>query len=316
MGYDPPGYQSYDKAMDVYYLAIAYLATLRNWASDDAFVVSRFLYYYRLVGVVLFELLNTRALLLIFPNTFEYFFITYEAVRSRWNPRRFALRWWVIAAALIWIFVKLPQEYWIHIAQRDVTETLAADPWLIPVLVVLAAVVAAVLWYVVRPRLPAADWTWRFPADPLPAAIDSAAEQAAWRADQGRVFSVVTLEKVVLLGLLSVIFAQTLPGVRSSNFQLFVGIAAVVVLNAAVVLWAARRGRSVESLALAFLIRLGLNTGLVVLGSWLLGREGGDLNLSGAFFFMLLISLLTTLHDRYQPIRAYRVRTEPQTTDV
>ena len=25
-GYDPPGYQSYDKAMDVYYLAIAYLA--------------------------------------------------------------------------------------------------------------------------------------------------------------------------------------------------------------------------------------------------------------------------------------------------
>ncbi len=30
-GYDPPGYQGYDKAMDVYYLAIAYLATLRNW---------------------------------------------------------------------------------------------------------------------------------------------------------------------------------------------------------------------------------------------------------------------------------------------
>ena len=28
-GYDPPGYQSYDKAMDVFYLAIAYLATLR-----------------------------------------------------------------------------------------------------------------------------------------------------------------------------------------------------------------------------------------------------------------------------------------------
>ena len=32
-GFDPPGYQSYDKAMDVYYLAMAYLATLRNWAS-------------------------------------------------------------------------------------------------------------------------------------------------------------------------------------------------------------------------------------------------------------------------------------------
>ena len=32
-GYDPPGYQGYDKAMDVYYLAIAYLATLRNWTA-------------------------------------------------------------------------------------------------------------------------------------------------------------------------------------------------------------------------------------------------------------------------------------------
>ena len=35
-GYDPPGYQSYDKAMDVFYLAIAYLATLRNWVDLNA----------------------------------------------------------------------------------------------------------------------------------------------------------------------------------------------------------------------------------------------------------------------------------------
>ena len=51
-GFDPPGYQGYDKAMDVYYLAIAYLATLRNWTNTGAFEVSRFLYFYRLVGVV------------------------------------------------------------------------------------------------------------------------------------------------------------------------------------------------------------------------------------------------------------------------
>src|SRR3954453_8768894 len=46
-GFDPPGYQSYDKAMDVYYLAMAYLSTLRNWASVAAYQVSRFLYFYR-----------------------------------------------------------------------------------------------------------------------------------------------------------------------------------------------------------------------------------------------------------------------------
>src|SRR5918998_2248036 len=43
-GYDPPGYQGYDKAMDMYYLAIAYLSTLRNWTSLPAVRVARFLY--------------------------------------------------------------------------------------------------------------------------------------------------------------------------------------------------------------------------------------------------------------------------------
>ena len=70
-GYDPPWYQGYDKAMDVYYLAIAYLATLRNWSNLNAFRIGHFLYFYRLVGVVAFELTHVRALLLIFPNTFE-----------------------------------------------------------------------------------------------------------------------------------------------------------------------------------------------------------------------------------------------------
>ena len=68
------GYQGYDKALDIYYLTITYISTLRNWTNLFAFKVSRFLWYYRLVGVTLFELLHLRPLLLIFPNTFEYFF--------------------------------------------------------------------------------------------------------------------------------------------------------------------------------------------------------------------------------------------------
>ena len=81
-------YQSYDKALDVYYLSLAYLSMMRNWVSRDGFDVGRFLYYYRLVGVVLFEQTQIRALLLVFPNTFEYFFDSYEGIRTRWDPRR------------------------------------------------------------------------------------------------------------------------------------------------------------------------------------------------------------------------------------
>jgi hypothetical protein len=77
-GLDLKNYQGYDKALDIYYLTIAYISTLRNWKNHFAFQVSRFLFYWRLVGVALFELTQLRMLLLIFPNTFEYFFIFYE----------------------------------------------------------------------------------------------------------------------------------------------------------------------------------------------------------------------------------------------
>jgi hypothetical protein len=126
---DLTGYQGYDKALDVYYLTVAYLATLRNWTNGFAFEVSRFLLYYRLAGVVLFELLHWRALLLIFPNTFEYFFIVYEAIRLRWDPQRLSRETVLLLAAAIWIFIKLPQEYWIHIAKLDTTDLVAAHPW-------------------------------------------------------------------------------------------------------------------------------------------------------------------------------------------
>src|ERR1700754_3133706 len=171
-GYDPPNYQGYDKAMDVYYLAIAYLATLRNWTSTPGFVVSRFLYFYRLVGVVAFELSQIRALLLVFPNTFEYFFIAYEGIRTRWTPLRLTMRNWVVVAGLIWVFVKLPQEWWIHVAQLDLTDTLAKYAWAPWLLAGLILAVLAVAWFVVLPRAPQPDWSWRVVADPIPHEID------------------------------------------------------------------------------------------------------------------------------------------------
>ncbi len=131
------GYQSYDKALDVYYLSVAYLSTLRNWTNQGAFRMSQFLYYYRMLGVILFEMTQVRAVLFIFPNTFEYFFLFVEAVRLGWDTKHMG-KWTVIlSAAAIWIFIKLPQEWWIHIAQLDMTdfikETLfgvdATDSW-------------------------------------------------------------------------------------------------------------------------------------------------------------------------------------------
>ncbi|MDC3402559.1 hypothetical protein OAX95_01335, partial [bacterium] len=121
------GYQNYDKALDIFYLTIAFLATYRNWTNTIAINVARFLWYYRLFGVWLFEVVQQRWILFIFPNTFEYFFIAYVAIRTQWDPRRLTDRVVIGLAAGIWIFIKLPQEWWIHIAQNDFTDFMKVD---------------------------------------------------------------------------------------------------------------------------------------------------------------------------------------------
>ncbi len=308
-GHDPPGYQGYDKAMDVYYLAIAYLSALRNWTSRPAVAVARFLYYYRLVGVVAFELADWRPMLLIFPNTFEYFFIAYEIIRLRRDPARYTARMWIVVAAVLWIGVKLPQEYWIHIAQLDVTDAVAARPTAAAALAVVAVCLGAVAWSAARKRIPAPDWAWRIRADPLPAEIDTAEERDRWVATHGRLLSAGTVEKVFLVGFLCLIFGEVLPGRQSTHGQLFAGIAVFVVVNAAISLWVAHGSRSLESVLAAFGVRVLMNVSLVVLGEWLLGLVGGRLNTVNAVFLVTLLSLITLLDDRFRPV--YQVRHRP-----
>jgi hypothetical protein len=301
-GFDPPGYQGYDKAMDVYYLAIAYLSTLRNWASRPAVRVARFLYFYRLAGVVAFELTEWRPLLMVFPNTFEYFFIAYEAYRLFWNPARITLRGWVTTAAAIWILVKLPQEWWIHVARLDFTDMVADVPWFGPAVVVALAAAALVYWYAIRPRQPQRDWSWHVAADPLPAAAATVAARDRWVAAHGRLLSAATGEKVALVGLIWIVYAQILPGATATSTQRLVGTALAVLVNAAISLWAARSARGIEGPLLAFGARVVVNAGLVLLANQVLAV----LDAATALFFILLLSLLTSLDDRYRPIHAIR----------
>ena len=126
-------------------------------------------------------------MLLIFPNTFEFFFIAYSVIALRWEPSRWPGRFWVAIAAILWIFVKLPQEYWIHIAQLDFTETVDDYPWFGVLCALAVLALAAVAWFVVRPRMPAPDWGWRFAADPLPSSLADAHARHAHRLRRGGV---------------------------------------------------------------------------------------------------------------------------------
>jgi hypothetical protein len=88
-----PDYQSLDKWLDQVYLG-AFLVVAIRWAGP-ARTVAIALYLFRLVGFVAFELTHERALLLLFPNAFEFWFIAVAALGdariARWSRARLAL---------------------------------------------------------------------------------------------------------------------------------------------------------------------------------------------------------------------------------
>jgi len=281
-------YQSFDKALDTYYLAIAYLSTMRNWTSTPAFRIARFLFYYRLVGVVAFELLDSRAMLLVFPNTFEFFFIAYEGLRTRWDPERWSGRFWLYLAAGIWVFVKLPQEYWIHVAKLDFTDAVADHPWFGALCLLGLVVLAWAVWFEVRPRMPEPLPGWRFKAPPAPATPPRRAAGVPWSE---------LAEKSILLTLLAVIVAEFLPSVHLSALDIAVGMVALVAANLAITTWGGGR--------VHFALLLPINFLLIYAGSRALS-DRGNLPVASGLFFAYLTTLIVVLYDAYRPLRTAR----------
>lgn len=103
-------YQSLDKWLDQVYLG-AFLVVALRW-HGPARSIAVALYAYRLVGFALFEVTGERALLLVFPNVFEFWFLLVAAVGparvAGWSMGRLA----VVLLALT--ALKEVQEWAIH----------------------------------------------------------------------------------------------------------------------------------------------------------------------------------------------------------
>ncbi|MFV2061899.1 MAG: hypothetical protein ACC726_00115 [Chloroflexota bacterium] len=332
-GADLTGYQSYDKALDIYYLVIAYIATMRNWTNQFAVSIARFLILYRLVGVVGFELTGVRELLFIFPNTFEYFFIFYESVRLFWDPRRMSRKLLLGATAFIWIFIKLPQEWWIHIAQLDTTdliqedifgvpagtpwlETFAAKPWVVVVTIIAVIVAGYVLYWLMKNKLPPRDRPLTIDADAEPGREVAPERLQAQRERMSRqVLRRGLLEKVALLGLVSVIFGQMLQ-LRADPLELSIIVAVVVIANATLSAFLERRGFGPGAALRQFIVTGLLNIGIVVALVAILQLLGDPIELVNLYsigFMLFLITLLVTLYDRYRQEYLARFATDQPT---
>jgi hypothetical protein len=287
--------------------------------------MGRFLIFYRLIGAVLFELTQLRPILLIFPNTFEYFFIFYEALAVRWNPARISKKFVVGVTAFIWIFIKLPQEYWLHIAKMDATEflntNLLGEPAnapiiesflkhpeiLIPILATMAGLILF-FWWVITNKLPVANWKMSFSSK---AHIDekSRVSFAAVRAQRLIVSREEVIEKTSLLTLVVMIFGQILPGRTTTGFQLILGVIVVVLLNTLISYAIIKKGKTYATAVSEFFVMGILNMGLAIGYTLLLPRYSGGVNIANLLFLVLLITTLLTLYDRYRPIYEARFLT-------
>lgn len=107
-------YQSFDKWVDLVYMA-AFLVVALRW-SGLVKQVAVGLFVFRIAGDVVFEATGTRAVLLAFPNVFEFWFV-FIAGRDRFKPSyeitpRRAVAWLIVLTA-----AKEVQEYALHMAK-------------------------------------------------------------------------------------------------------------------------------------------------------------------------------------------------------
>jgi hypothetical protein len=331
---DLAGYQTYDKALDIYYLTIAYISTMRNWGGGFAFSVAQFLWYYRLVGVVLFEFTQARWLLLVFPNTFEYYFIAIEAYKTGRNHLRLTKRQVLLIAGSIWVFIKLPQEYWIHIAKLDFTnfvkggllglEPTGFDPvsghdvydqsWGTAIgnrpfvaigIVVLIVVLLAAARALVR-RLPARDWKRTFDADVQGRHLGW--DPPAKVSEPLAVFGWPFFEKAALASMVAMIFSNILPGVEATALQIALGTTVTIAVSTLLSEWLAKREVSWRSTGVQFAFMVAANFAIVIVFYVLLGSDEASLRLGNTLFFVTLLTLIVVLFDRYRDVGLHHQR--------
>jgi hypothetical protein len=117
-----------------------------------------------------------------------------------------------------------------------------------------------------------------------------------------RFFNRALIEKIILVSLLSIIFAYVLEAVKATHLQLVGGVAFIIVINSILSHWLARRGIEWKHILLQFIVMTVVNFGLVILYSFLLPRFDGSINLGNTLFFVLLLTLIVTLFDRYRQV--------------
>jgi len=222
--------------------------------------------------------------------------------------------------------IKLPQEYWIHIARIDTTdwikvslfdvntsvswgEIFRAQPVVLLALLALLMVVLLAAWWFVRRRLPPSDRALTFSADAHQPTFTEEQVRSALVSEARHIVDAALAEKILLITLVSVCFAQVLPAVQTSDLQLIIGVGLLVAVNTALSHWLARRGFAWAFSQRASIMMGVANVALVLAYAFLRSMIDAPVRIENALFMALLLTLLVTLFDRYRQV--YLIRHGP-----
>lgn len=103
-------YQMLDKFLDLFYISFFLIITLR-WRSDLR-NISLLLFVFRMIGFGLFEVFEKRFILFLFPNIFEFWFLSIVLLS---HYKIYATKNKIIIVLLFSLVLKLTQEYILHI---------------------------------------------------------------------------------------------------------------------------------------------------------------------------------------------------------
>jgi hypothetical protein len=278
------------------------------------------LWYFRLIGVVLFEITGLRWLLVVFANVFEYYFVAVEFVRTTRSPSRLTRRAIIRIVVVIWVFIKIPQELWIHVGQWDLTDQLKRHFFGVdidatwsdtfanrPIVAVLGASLLVALCVAVTRlsrRQRGRDWDRTFDSDRI--GLDLGWDPPSRVVRPTAAFGWSFVEKLVLASMIGTVFANILPVFRIEMTQLVIGSVVVIAVNTFISESLYERGITMRTVRVLYAAMVVANTATVGAFYLLLGGNESKIRLVNTMFFVALLTLIVVLFDRYRQVSRMR----------
>ncbi|MGD8685058.1 MAG: hypothetical protein PVG27_14005, partial [Chloroflexota bacterium] len=181
--------------------------------------------------------------------------------------------------------------------------------------VVVAALIYAA-WWLMKNKLPPRDRPLTIDADAEPArAVPPEQLQAERQRMAHRLIRPGLIEKIGLVVLVTIIFGQMLQ-VRADPLELSILVGIVLVANAALSAWLERYGFGPGPALRQFIVTGLLNVGIVIVMLLVFELLGDPAEPERLGIFVLLITLLVTLYDRYRPEYVARFSRDEATAEA